>query len=168
MRSANPESCQCLSMPFGISQPAHVGILCRRDVEQTIVTPSEVIGSRWRRILKRLLLQPRISVEGMLLALEPFLVGKFLTRGDGVVLRLDVCGVGPGRFGAAVAVARAKATTETVDLQAAREPFQISLLLIGEVGRDSFDFHSGDEAPAATLWLNGDVTALDPAGGSAC
>ncbi len=59
-------------------QPAHVGILRRRDIEQAKIAPAEIIRRRRRRVVERLLLQPRIGVERMFFALEFFLVGEFL------------------------------------------------------------------------------------------
>src|SRR5882724_6517593 len=71
-------------------QPAHVGILRRRDVEQAVIAPAEIVGGRWRRIVERLLLQPRIGIERMLLALELLLIDKLLARRGDPILRLDV------------------------------------------------------------------------------
>src|SRR4051794_23046862 len=99
------------------SQATHVGILCRRNIEQAVITPAEVISRRRWRVLERLLLQPRISVKGMLLALEFFLVGEFLARCDHFILCLDVRSIRSHRFGVYFAVCgSAKAAPEPVDL----------------------------------------------------
>ena len=57
--------------------PAHVGILRRRDVKQTVIAPAKIIRGRRRRVGERLLLQPRIGIERVLFALEFLLVGEF-------------------------------------------------------------------------------------------
>ena len=62
------------------AQPAHVGALRRRDVEQPEIAPAEIVGRLRRLVLLGLLLQPLIGVERMLLALELFLVGELAAR----------------------------------------------------------------------------------------
>ncbi|MHC2265239.1 hypothetical protein ACVILJ_000622 [Bradyrhizobium diazoefficiens] len=86
-----------------------------------------------RRIVERLLSQPRIGVEGMLVALELLLVGELLARGDDLVLRLDVHGIRTGRLGIRLAGAATKTATDPADLQTGREAFEIALLLVGKV-----------------------------------
>ena len=55
----------------------------------------------------------------MLLALELFLVGEFLAGGCELVLRLDVRGIRPARFGTRLAgVTAAEAAPYPADLQA--------------------------------------------------
>jgi len=80
--------------PVRDPQPAHVGILRRRDVEQAVIAPAEIVRRTGRRIVERLLPQPRIGVERMLFALEFFLVDKLLAGGNDLVLRLDMRPVG--------------------------------------------------------------------------
>ena len=60
------------------AQAAHVGVLRRRDIEQAVIAPAEIIRRIRRRVVERLLLQPRIGIERMLIALEFFLVDEFL------------------------------------------------------------------------------------------
>ena len=100
------------------AQPAHVGVLRRRHVEQAVVAPAEIVGGLRRLVVLRLLLQPRIGVERMLLALELFLVGELAARRRRAVLRLEVDRVRPGRLapcppGSAPRVARAALRPET-------------------------------------------------------
>ena len=80
-------------------QPAHVGVLRRRDIKQAVIAPAKIIRRRRRRVVERLLLQPRIGIERMLLALEFFLVDEFLARRDDLVLRLDMRGIRSARLG---------------------------------------------------------------------
>ena len=82
----------------GNAQPAHVRVLRRRDVEQPEIAPAEIVGGFRRLVFRRLLLQPLVGVEGMLLALEFFLIGEFAAGGENAILRLDVDGVGSGRL----------------------------------------------------------------------
>ena len=60
------------------TQAGHIGILRRRDIEQPEITPAEIVRRRRRGVVERLLLQALIGVEGMLFALEFFLVDKLL------------------------------------------------------------------------------------------
>jgi hypothetical protein len=91
------------------AQPAHVGILRRRHIEQAVIAPAEIVRRVRRRIGERLLLQPRIGIERMLLTFELFLVGELLARCRDLVLRLDVRGIRPARLGARLAGAAAEA-----------------------------------------------------------
>ena len=54
------------------SQPAHVGILVRRDIEQAEVAPAEIIRRLRIFAFRRMRLQPLVSVERMFFALEFF------------------------------------------------------------------------------------------------
>src|SRR5215210_6517718 len=56
-------------------QTAHVGVLRRRDIKQAIIAPAKIVRRRWRRVVERLLLEPRIGIERMLFALEFLLIG---------------------------------------------------------------------------------------------
>jgi len=60
------------------AQAAHEGILRRRDVEQAVIAPAEIVRWRRRRVVFRLVFQALIGIEGMLLALEFLRVGQFL------------------------------------------------------------------------------------------
>src|ERR1700739_3537363 len=72
------------------AQPAHVGILRRRDIKQAVIAPAKIIRRRRRCVIERLLLQPRISIERMLFAFEFFLVGELFARRENLVLRLEM------------------------------------------------------------------------------
>ena len=123
-------------------QPAHVGILRRRHIEQAVIAPAEIIRRVRRRIVERLLLQPRIGIERMLLALEFFLVGELLAGGCDLVLRLDMRGIRPGRFGIRLAgVAAAEAAPHPADLQAGGKAFEVAFLLVGKIDCKRFDLH---------------------------
>ena len=77
------------------AQPAHVGVLRRRDIEHAVIAPAEIVRRLRRRVVERLLPQSRIGIERMLVALELLLVGELLAGCDDLVLRLDVDGIGP-------------------------------------------------------------------------
>ena len=68
----------------------------------------------------------------MFLALELFLIREFLARRRDLVLRLEMGGIRPGRFGAGLA-RLAEAAPHPADLQSRRKTFEITLLLVGEV-----------------------------------
>jgi hypothetical protein len=115
--------------------------LRRRDIEQAVIAPAEIIGGGRRRIAQRLLLEARIGVERMLLALVFLGVGKLVTASDYFVLRLDVRGIRSGRLRGALRGSATEPSSGAADLQARREALQIALLLVGEVDGEGFDFH---------------------------
>ncbi|MGY3409850.1 hypothetical protein ACVWZV_005963 [Bradyrhizobium sp. GM5.1] len=115
------------------AQTAHVGVLRRRDVEDAVIAPAEIVRRAWRRIIERLLAETRIGIEGMLVALDLLLVGELLARGDHLVLRLDVHGIGTGRLGVRLAGAAAETATDATDLQTGREAFKVAFLVVGKV-----------------------------------
>src|SRR5882757_10097825 len=156
-------------------QPAHIGILRRCDVEQAVIAPTEIVGRAWRRIVERLLLQPRIGIERMLLALVFLLIDKLLARGDDLVLRLGVRGLRPARLGIRLAGATAaKPATNPADLQAGGKAFEIAFLLVRKVDCERFDFHGARRSScghdrwrqriAMTAWKSG--SALRPCSAS--
>src|SRR5215831_18099759 len=77
------------------AQPAHVGALRRRRVEQAVIAPAEIVGGLWRLVLPSLLLQPLVGIEGMLLALEILLVRELAAGRRRAVLGLDMDRIGP-------------------------------------------------------------------------
>src|SRR5689334_22034190 len=112
------------------AQPAHIRVLRRRDVKQSVVAPAEVVGWLGRFVLVGLVLEPGIGVERVLLALELFLLRELAAAGNRLVLRQQMLGVGArrnARRGFARAARRAR------DLEAGGEPLQIALLLWREV-----------------------------------
>ncbi|MGY4295026.1 hypothetical protein ACVWXN_003121 [Bradyrhizobium sp. i1.4.4] len=115
------------------AQPAHVGVLRRRDVEDAVIAPAEIVRRARRRVVERLLPQSRIGIERMLVALELLLVGELLAGCDDLVLRLDVDGVGARGLGIGLAGAAAETATDPADLQTGREAFEIAFLLVGKV-----------------------------------
>jgi hypothetical protein len=78
----------------------------------------------------------------MLLALPFLLVDEFLAGRDGAILRLEVRRVWSGRLGNGLGRPPAAQTfADTADLQPGRKTFQITLLFVGEVDGEGFDFH---------------------------
>ena len=62
------------------AQPAHIGVLIGRDVEQAEKAPAEIVRRLGIFALGRMRLEPLIGIERMLLALELFRIGKFSPR----------------------------------------------------------------------------------------
>ena len=60
-------------------QSAHIGVLVRRDIEQAEIAPAEIIGWLWIFTPNRMLLQPLVSVERMLLPFKSLLIGESAT-----------------------------------------------------------------------------------------
>ena len=124
----------------GDAQPAHIGILVRRDVEQAEEAPAEIVRRLRIFVLGGLLLQPLVAVERMLLALELFLVGELAAGCEHAVLRLECRRVGADRLRrrGAAAPARAAAAPAMLarrlgDLHAGDEAFEIALLFGVEI-----------------------------------
>ena len=137
-----PRKLPMLHDAVGNAQPAHVGILRRSDIEQAVIAPAEIVRRRRPRIDQRLLFQPRIGIERMLLALPLFLIDElFAGRGD-LVLRLDVRRLRSARLGIRLARTAAEAAPDPADLQAGGEAFEVALLLVGKVDCERFHFHS--------------------------
>src|SRR6267154_1483122 len=111
----------------GNPQPAHVGILRRRDVEQAVIAPAEIVRGARRCIVERLLLQPRIGIERMLFALELLLIGKLLARCRDRVLRPDMRSLRSARLGIRLAgTPAAKAAADPTDLQAGAKALEVA------------------------------------------
>ncbi len=80
------------------AQPAHVGILVRRHVEQAEEPPAEIVGRLGIDVLGGVLLQPLVGVERMLLALELLRVRQLAAGLEHAVLRLERGGIGTDRL----------------------------------------------------------------------
>src|SRR6478735_8933448 len=105
------------------AKAAHVGILCRRDIKQPVVFPAEGVGGLRELVLVRLLLEARIGVKRVLLALDLFLLVELAAGGDRTVLREQMLSIGAGwnrRRGLA-----AEPAPGTRDLKARGEAFEI-------------------------------------------
>src|SRR4029077_15646457 len=119
----------------GNTQPAHIGLLRRRAVEQAEKTPAEIVVGLRRFVLGGLILQLLIAVERMQLALEFLRVRQLAAGLYGAVLGALRRGVGAARVcrhrirwrcRSAVAGRRPRRLR---DLQAGHEAFEITLLL---------------------------------------
>ena len=165
-----PRELPVLEDAVGDAQPAHVGILRRRDIEQSVIAPAEIVRRRRRRVGERLLFQPRIGIEGMFLALEFLRVGELLARGEDPVLRLEMRGLRPDRLGHRLRCTAGETAADPADLQAGGEALEIALLLVGEVDRDGFDFHSAQRSSSSHQvalgkgTATGDLDSADVAG----
>src|SRR5262249_23135104 len=125
------------------AQPAHVGFLRRRAVEQAVKTPAEIIVGLRRLVFYRLVLEFFVAVERMQLALEFFRVRELAAGLDDAVLGAQARGVGPGGLErgtvclicrGAIADCRARRFR---DLQSGHKSFQIALLFWLKISRHS-------------------------------
>src|SRR5262249_15070667 len=100
--------------------------------------PAEIVRRLRRLVLRGLRLQPLVAVEGMQLALELLLVGELAAGREHAVLRAPMRGIGADRLhgagrrrGGAATGTRdvARDLRDLGDLQPARQPFEIALLL---------------------------------------
>src|ERR1700732_2505265 len=71
---------------IGDSQAAHVTVLGRRDIEETVKLPTEIIGRLRIFVARGLAAQLVIRIEGMLFALPLLLIDEFLAGLDRFVL----------------------------------------------------------------------------------
>ncbi len=112
------------------AEPAHVGVLRRRDVEQPVVAPAEVVGGLGELVPGDLLLELAVGVERVLLALPLLLVGELLAGLLHLGLRREVLGVRAARRGGA---GRRGLRPQPIDVDPRGEAFEIALLLGREV-----------------------------------
>jgi len=126
-----------LDDPVRDAQPAHVGVLVGRDVEQTKESPAEIVGRLGIFALRRVLLQALVGVERMLLALELFLIGELAARREHAVLSVERRCVWTRwlrrRGGAWRSIGAAKALCRLGDLKAGDKSFQVAFLFGFEV-----------------------------------
>src|SRR5271168_4824932 len=106
-------------------QPAHVGILRRRHIEQAVIAPTKIIRRRRRGVVDGLLLQPWIGIEWMLFAFVFLWIGELLARCNDLVLRLDMRGIRSNRFRVCFAGAT-KAAPDPADLQTGGKAFEVA------------------------------------------
>src|SRR6185503_6895751 len=67
--------------PVGDAQPAHEGVLRRRGIKEPVKTPAEVVDALGKLSGGGFGLQPRVGVEGMLVALGLLLGDELLAVG---------------------------------------------------------------------------------------
>src|SRR5262245_32464782 len=89
----HPGKLPMLQYAVGNAQAAHVGLLRRGAVEQAEEAPAEIIVGLGRFVGGRLLLEPLVAVEGMLLALELLLVGELAASLENTILRAPMLGL---------------------------------------------------------------------------
>ena len=134
------------------TQPAHVGILIGRDIEQAKKPPAEIVRRLGIFAFGRMRLQPLISIEWMLLAFELFGIGKFPARSEHAVLRRKPRGVRARGFRRSDSCTRhgaGYALRRFGNLHSGDEPFQITLLLgveIAGIGGGGFEVRLGHSA----------------------
>src|SRR4029077_16348795 len=80
------------------AQPAHIGFLRRRAVEQAEEAPAEIIVGLRRLVLGGLVFELLVAVERMQFALEFFRVRQLAAGLDGAVLGAQRSGVGADRL----------------------------------------------------------------------
>ena len=118
------------------AQPAHIGRLGRRAVEQAEEAPAEIVVGLGRLVAGRLGFELLVAVEGMQLALELLLVGELAAALDDAILGGDVRSVGAGddRRRRRGGCGRPwKPARRLGDLQAGHEAFEIPLLFGFEI-----------------------------------
>src|ERR1700732_5120428 len=91
---ATPVNCQMRQNAIGDAQPAHVTVLGRRDIEETVKPPTEIIGRLRIFVARGLAAQLVIRIEGMLFALPLFLIDEFLAGLDRFVLGPEMRRIG--------------------------------------------------------------------------
>jgi hypothetical protein len=130
---------ELLEDAVGNAQPAHVGLLGRRAVEQAEEAPAEIVVGLGRLIGRGLGLELLIAVERVQFALELLLVGKLAAGLDDAILGGDVRRIRAGHCrrrrcacGCRAGGAR-KAARRLRDLQAGHEALEITLLLRLEI-----------------------------------
>src|SRR5580700_1360829 len=139
------------------AQPAHVGFLRRRTVEQAEEAPAEIVVGLRRLVLGGLVLQLLVAVERMQLALEFFRVRQLAAGLDGAILGAQRRGIGADRFrrsSVRLSCDRAVAGRGPRclrDLQTGHKAFEIAFLLRLEISRHSalplvHDLHSSNES----------------------
>ena len=128
----------------GNPQPAHIGGLCRRDVEHAVIAPAEIIRRRRRGVVARLRLQSFVGIEGMLFAFELLRIGQLLAVLEHTVLRFQMHGIGAGGLSIGTGGGRprpAAAPSEAPRLHPGHEPFQVTLLFVAKIGRHGLVLH---------------------------
>ena len=115
------------------AQPAHVGVLVRRDVEQAEEAPAEIIGGLGIFVACRLRLEPFVAVEGVQFTLEFLLLGKLAAGLEHPLLRAQMCGVRAARLRRPGARGAALDARGLGDLQAGDEAFEVALLFGAEI-----------------------------------
>ena len=80
-------------------QPAHVGVLVRRHVEQAEEAPAEIVGRLGILVARGLRLQAVVAVERVQLALELLLLGELAAGREDARLRAPMLGIGTARLG---------------------------------------------------------------------
>ena len=119
------------------AQPAHVGILVRRDVKQAEVAPAEIVRGLRIFVLRGLRLEPLVTVERMLLALELLRVRQLAASGEDPSCAFRAAASGPvGLTYAAVAPPHSRSPRRLGDLRPATNPSR-------------YRFCSGSKSPGA-------------------
>src|SRR5580700_1549942 len=141
----------------GDAQPAHIGLLRRRAVEQAEEAPAEIIVGLRRLVLGGLVFELLVAVERMQLALEFFRVRQLAAGLDGPVLGAQRRGVGSDRFcrdwvrWRCCSAIAGRGSRRLRDLQPGHKAFEITFLLWLEISRHSalpfaHDLRSSDES----------------------
>ena len=119
-----------LEDPVRNAQPAHVGTLRRRHIEQAVIAPAEIVRRLGWLVLCGLILQAWIGVEWVLVALELLLLRQLPARRQYAVLRLAMDCIRPDWL----ACGRRRAGTGRARRgEAGDETLQVALLLRREI-----------------------------------
>ena len=123
---------------IGDAHAQHVAVLRRRDIEQSVIAPAEIIFGLRKGLVGRLLAQAGIGVERMFGALPFFLIDQLFANSFGASLRLQGCCVWTGGFECRCrcdgrSPHRCQASRGTPDIDAGGKTFEIAFLLAAHI-----------------------------------
>src|SRR3984893_10498786 len=136
--SGDPGELPMRQNAIGDAQPAHVTVLGRSDIEETVKPPTEIIGRLRIFVARGLAAQLVIRIEGMLFALPLLLIDEFLAGLDRFVLGQEMRRIGTHRRWLRRGRGRVAGSQKSIAsprLYAGNETFEIALLFGTEVAR---------------------------------
>jgi hypothetical protein len=96
---------------IGNAQAAHVGVLSRRNVEEPVKAPAEIVDALGIGAIRTFALEARVGIEGMFVALGFFLAAKLAAPRLEPRHRRQMRRIGPTRLCPALAAARQRLET---------------------------------------------------------
>ena len=130
-----------LQNAVGDAQAAHIAVLRRGHVEQTVIAPAEIVFRLGVDAGIGLILEAGIGIEGMLGCLPLLLIDELAAGRDGFRLRFQMLPVRAGgrRAAAGRAAKRSQPARRAGRLHAAHEAFEIALLVGCEIVAHGFN-----------------------------
>ena len=135
-KSGYPRELPMRQNAIGDSQAAHVTVLGRRDIEETVKPPTEIIGRLRIFVARGLAAQLVIRIEGMLFALPLLLIDEFLAGLDRFVLGQEMRRIGTHWCWLRRGLWRVDGSQKSIApprLDAGNETFEIALLFGSEI-----------------------------------